>query len=366
MQVTILSKYPVHRIFEDAAAVFAREDIDANLCFGVQDWSMEDIFLTRQTSPCQMIAMQSELLLGNNMPFMSEEYMQKLRCFDEVWEYSEHNIPFLHDHGVRHVTLKPVLPSTILSRPPCDKNIDVLHFGSVNRHRERFLNHAAAEGFRIVDVQSTFGGALFGEELHNLILRSHVILGLHSFAGCPIQENFRYQFPLSNHIPVLAEKSASNPLGLEEFSSPEEMVETLQRHVQPQTMADTGRFMRQLSLDTYLVEASRQLMGSDAVVTLKAACDYLMEDAELLAQTHSPELARHVAEGLRELYVAGGNRHTLRKVHGILAKEDVSTTFRNGSLLHHLIRNIRQSCWLAFCLHHGLRHLCYGHQTTIL
>ena len=233
MKTIILDK-PSHQIFEDAARVFASCDKEGVLCFGVHDWSIGDLEQVRKdTQGEKLIAFQSEVL-GVKSPTYDSSYFEMLKCFDEVWDYSEHNLSGLQNNGVKNFGYHPVEKSEVLKDVPCEeKDIDVLHFGMLNHHRVEYLNYAINKGFRIKDLLITFGDDIYGERLHGIIRRSRVILGLHSFMEKPIQESFRYQYPLSNGIPVLAEKSISNPMGLDEFSSKEEMVEKLMEYVAP-------------------------------------------------------------------------------------------------------------------------------------
>lgn len=228
MRIVVLP-IPVHHIFDDAAKSFAAEPSDDTLCFGVQDWTMEDIQGQRKLAKGKLIAYQSELLNADNMPFRNEEYVAKLKRFDEIWDYSEHNLDYLKQHGLTCVRYKPLLPNPVLEDMPREKDIDILHFGIWSRHRTDYLNCLVANGFKVYDVLREHGGLVYGDEMHQLVLRSKVVLGIHGYPQSSIQESFRYQYPLSNHIQVLAEKSLSNPLQLNEFDSPEDMLRQLEK-----------------------------------------------------------------------------------------------------------------------------------------
>lgn len=220
---TIIQPKPYHQIFEDAAKSFATEPGDDVLCFGIQDWSTDEIVEQKKTTKNKLIAYQSELLNASNSPYRSDEYISKLKQFDEIWDYSEHNLVFLHQIGLANVIYKPLLPNNILIDPPVEKDIDILHFGLWTRHRTDILNSLLEMGYKIYDVLREQGECVFGNNMHQLILRSKVVLGIHSYPQSPIQESFRYQYPISNGIPVLAEKSLSNPLHLSEFSNIDEL-----------------------------------------------------------------------------------------------------------------------------------------------
>ena len=226
---TIILPKPYHQIFEDAAKSFAAEPGDDILCFGVQDWSIEEIVEQKKATQNRLIAYQSELLNASNTPFRNDEYISKLKQFDEIWEYSEHNLLFLRQMGLTNVIYKPLLPNRILIDPPIEKDIDILHFGLWTRHRTDILNSLLEMGYKIYDVLREQGECVFGNNMHQLILRSKVVLGIHSYPQSPIQECFRYQYPLSNGIPVLAEKSLSNPLHLSEFTDINELTKHLEK-----------------------------------------------------------------------------------------------------------------------------------------
>ena len=225
---TVIPPIPSLRIFEDAAKCFASEPGDDTLCFGVQLWTVEQIQEQRGLAPGKLIAFQAELLNAENTPFRNEAYISKLRRFDEVWDYSEHNLEYLRQQGLACVRHVPLLPSKALVDAPVVKDIDLLHYGTWTRHRTDLLNAILAKGYKVYDVLREHGKWVFGEELHQLILRSKVVLGTHSYPQSSIQESFRYQYPLSNGIEVLAEKSVSNPLNLIEFADAEDMTRLLE------------------------------------------------------------------------------------------------------------------------------------------
>lgn len=226
---TVILPIPIHRIFEDAAKTFAAVPCDDTLCFGVQDWTMEQIQEQRILAQGKLIAYQSELLYEGNMPFRNEEYVDKLRLFDEVWDYSEHNLDYLRQHGLPCVVYKPLRPNAVLKDPPKEKDIDLLHYGTWSRHRTDYLNFVIGQGYKVYDVLRENKGLIYGDDLHQLVLRSKVVLGLHSYPQSSIQESFRYQYPLSNDIFVLAEKSLSNPLCLDEFANEEDLARYLSK-----------------------------------------------------------------------------------------------------------------------------------------
>ena len=282
MKTVILPK-PYHQIFEDAARAFAAEGGEDTLCFGVQDWTVEEIKAQKNLAKGKIIAYQSELLYAGNMPFRNNEYAEKLKLFDEIWDYSKHNADFLQLHGVANVRYKPLMPSEALKDAPLEKDIDVFHYGSWSRHRAECLNVAIAEGFRVYDLIFKHHKMLYGEELHQLIRRSKVVLGLHSFPQSPQQESFRYQYPLSNGIKVLAEKSLSNPLDLEEFSDAKEMVEKLKLMVTPAPLTNDEVLENHIFAQhpSYLEEAEKCCQSEKLSDRLVYAVTYMNTDLDV-------------------------------------------------------------------------------------
>ena len=281
MKTVVLPK-PYHQIFEDAAKAFDAEDGEDTLCFGVQDWTVAEIQFQRNLAPGRLIAYQSEPLFDGNLPFRNVGYIEKLKLFDEVWEYSVHNLDYLRQHGVANVIYKTLLPSEALRETPLEKDIDIFHFGSLSRHRTEMLNVAISKGFRVYDLISEHHKMLYGEELHQLIRRSKVVLGLHFYPESPLQECFRYQYPLSNDVMVLAEKSLSNPLGLEEFADADEMVAKLKRLINPNPITRDQVLEQYVfaQYDSYIEEAKKCCQSEELSVWLAYVAKYMNADLE--------------------------------------------------------------------------------------
>ena len=284
---TVILPIPIHRIFEDAAKTFAAVPCDDTLCFGVQDWTREQVQEQRDLAQGKLIAFQSELLCEGNMPFRNEEYVDKLRLFDEIWDYSEHNLPFLYQNGFVNAKYVPLLPNDLLKSPPRTKDIDILHFGAHTRHRVDLINRILQEGFDMVDVLTDYQTSIHGESMHDLILRSKVVLGTHNCPRCPIQESFRYQFPLSNGIDVLGERSLTNVLQIDEFGTADEMIEKLHQRVQSR-QPNPSVLERKLQVcvfyQDYLREACVNLDGRNLRNAVYYAIEAMKKDMEVLVR----------------------------------------------------------------------------------
>lgn len=299
MKVIILPIHK-HKIFNDAAKVIEQLPGDDTICIGIHDWTLKDIETIRHQTPTKIIAYQTELLYSTGTPFRNTEYIEKLKLFDEIWDYSEHNIPFLERMGIRNIKYVPVLPSEILRDAPMVKDIDVFHFGAFTRHRVDLINRIIREGFDITDALLTFKKALHDDELHNIIRRSKVIIGTHSHPQCPIQEAFRYQYPLSNDIPVLGEKSLTNTLNIDEFNDEDEMIEKLKHYVSPKFAPNhIHKEMLQLCVyyTDYIQEAKYNLDNPDIKTITGYALDAIDKDRNTInAIREYPERSLDIAE----------------------------------------------------------------------
>lgn len=282
MKTVILPK-PHHEIFEDAAKSFAAELGGDTLCFGVIDWTFEQIQEQRALVKGKFIAYQTEQIHAYLMLSKNYDYVAKLKLFDEVWDYSECNLEHLTRLQLPCVRYKPLLPTPVLKNTPQEKDIDVLHYGTWSRHRTEYLNCAVKHGFSVYDVLRETKKMLYGDELHQLILRSKVVLGLHSYPQFSIQEGFRYQYPLSNDIKVLAEKSLSNPLNLEEFADADDMVEKLGQWVTPVPIANDEFVEKYIFAQhsSYLEEAESYCQSEELSVRLAYVAKYMNEDLEM-------------------------------------------------------------------------------------
>ena len=355
MRTTILD-IENHHIFDDAAKSFRSEGDDDNLCFGIQDWSTEDILKQREQTKGKLIAMQAELLIDNNARFNNQSYLEKLKQFDSVWDYSLHNIQELKEKGFQNVEYHPIVPNDKLKEAPLDKDIDVLHFGLMTRHRMEFINHAILAGYKIFDISTTYRRPIFGDELHKLIRRSRVVIGLHAYPTCPIQESFRYQYPLSNNITVIGERSLSNPLNIEEFSTKEEMVEVLMKHISPSCSTSPMIRPEFVDFESYLGDARNTT--ADNSRWIETAISFLEQDCAAANSTLSDRLFIRVFYGILELY-PHASKNNLNKLHLIYKRLPVkhirtlieSTTTKERLLL---------SNWSIFSTYATAKNIVYG------
>lgn len=355
MRTTILN-IENHHIFDDAALSFRSEGDDDNLCFGVQDWPMEEIIEQRKQTKGKFIAMQAELLVDNNARFNNQTYIEKLKQFDLIWDYSLQNIEKLKELGFINIEYHPIVPTEKLKEDSLNKDIDILHFGMMTRHREEYLNHAVGAGYNVTDINTSFGHPVFGDELHQLIRRSHVVLGLHSYPTCPIQESFRYQYPLSNNITVIGEKSISNPLNIEEFSSKKEMVALLSKYITP-TRSELSIFSATLvDFESYLEDAKNTT--SDDKKWVKTAIDYLQHDCNEAVSLYNDNLMLRVFQGILELYplATKDSLTRLRDIHNQLPMSHIKALLTEPNTKQRLLL----SNWTFFRTYSKIKGVLYG------
>lgn len=355
MRTTVLN-IEAHHIFDDAALNFRTEGDDDNLCFGVQDWSMDEIIEQRKQTKGEFIAMQAELLVDKNARFNSQTYIDKLKQFDLIWDYSLHNIEKLKEIGFDNVEYHPVIPTDKLKEESLVKDIDILHFGLMTRHRKEFLNHAVSAGYNVTDINTTFGHPIFGDELHRLIRRSRVVIGLHSYPTCPIQESFRYQYPLSNDITIIGEKSLSNPLGIEEFSSKEDMVTLLSKYVTQSTSESTLFSADQIAFQSYYNDAKKTT--SDIEKWIDTAINDLQQDCDEAVSLCNDNLLLRVFNGILEMshMVTNDDLERLREIHRQLPLPHIKVLLKEPNTKQKLLL----SSWILFITYSKTKSIIYG------
>lgn len=355
MRTTILN-IENHHIFDDAALSFRTEGDDDNLCYGVQDWSMEEVIEQRKQTKGKFIAMQAELLVDNNARFNNQTYIDKLKQFDIIWDYSLHNIERLKELGFNNIEYHPVVPTEKLKEDSLDKDIDILHFGMMTRHREEYLNHAVGAGYNVTDINTSFGHPVFGDELHQLIRRSRVVLGLHSYPTCPIQESFRYQYPLSNNITVIGEKSLSNPLNIEEFSSKEDMVTLFSKYITPSNTKLPLFSAELIDFESYLDDAKKTTSNGEKWI--ETAIRYLQHDCNEAISSYNENLMLRVFHGILELYplATKDSLTRLQDIHHQLPLPHIKALLTATNTKQRLLL----SSWTLFRTYSKLKGIIYG------
>lgn len=126
-----------------------------------------------------------------------------------VWDYSSANVVELKELGIERAVHCPVgyVPemTQAWSGQKVVKDIDVLHYGSVNARRREILDQLDAAGLRVARLFD-----VYGEARDRVIARSKVVLNLH-FYPRGIFEIFRCSHLFANRTCVVTEDGGVDP-----------------------------------------------------------------------------------------------------------------------------------------------------------
>lgn len=182
---------------------------DVIVC-GAHDFSRTQSidFLKKKYS--RVIVFNQEPLTATQRQFMHKGYFVWLKQADEVWDYDEQNIEVLKliRPDVKLHILKPYKDWTVYK--PVAKDIDILFYGTMNEHRSKILNELKKK-YKVVILNSWEGRVI-----DNHIMRSKVLLNLHFYYECSMQEQARMIRWIGSPCRIVSEKSWKNYLGVEE------------------------------------------------------------------------------------------------------------------------------------------------------
>lgn len=129
-----------------------------------------------------------------------------LKRADEVWDYDPANIRFLKEHlniDAKHVIVG--YHRSLIRIPRREKDIDVLHYGSMNERRQKIINSIEDSGIKVTHAYD-----VWGPQRDELIARSKVVLNLHYYEAS-IFEQVRVSYLLNNAVQVVSESSEFMP-----------------------------------------------------------------------------------------------------------------------------------------------------------
>lgn len=163
----------------------------------------------------KIIAFNQEPLLATQNDFMHKKFYKFLKEADEVWDYDERQVKLIKNinKNTKLHTLKPYKDWSIYE--PVEKDIDILFYGSLNKHRLDVLN-SLKQKYKIHII--TGYNALYAEDLDKLILRSKILLNIHFYYECSMQEQARMIRWIGAPCRIISEKSFKNYLGVEELN----------------------------------------------------------------------------------------------------------------------------------------------------
>lgn len=164
----------------------------------------------------KVIVFNQEPLTATQRQFMHKNYFVWLKQADEVWDYDEQNInevlQFIRPDVKLHI-LKPYKDWSIYQ--PVKKDIDILFYGSLNKHRTDLLNHLKKK-YKVYEVLDIYSKD--AQRLDELILRSKILLNIHYYYESSMQEQARMIRWLGAPCRIISEKSCKNYLNIEEKS----------------------------------------------------------------------------------------------------------------------------------------------------
>lgn len=140
-------------------------------------------------------------------PWFTDEYIDKLKKADEVWDYDEYNIEHLK-YIREDIKLHCLKPFIVI--PEQDKEYDVLFYGSWNSRREKILNELLNAGVNVKIIDG-----VFGDDLNDYIAKSKCLLNIHYYDAC-LQEQDRLIRWVGNGK-IFSEKSRTNYLNIDEY-----------------------------------------------------------------------------------------------------------------------------------------------------
>ena len=162
----------------------------------------------------RVIVFNQEPLLATQRQFMHNGYLQWIKQADEVWDYDEQNIEVLNyiRSDIKLHLLKPYKDWSKFK--PVDKDIDILFYGSMNEHRSRVLGELKKH-YNVVEFK--YGVNPNWGDLDKYIMRSKILLNIHFYFECAMQEQARMIRWIGAPCKIISEKSWKNYLGIEEL-----------------------------------------------------------------------------------------------------------------------------------------------------
>lgn len=174
-------------------------------------WLDYSYFLKFKKQYNKIIVFNQEQLNATQRDFLSKKYFAWLKSADEVWDYDEENIKVLKliRPDIKLHLLKPYK----IWKENFNKDIDILFYGTLNKHRELLLYHLKKK-YNVCVLHNVYDY----KKLDNYILRSKILLNIHYYDECSLQEQARMIRWIGAPCRIISEKSIHNYLGIEEMT----------------------------------------------------------------------------------------------------------------------------------------------------
>ncbi|KIC19307.1 glycosyltransferase family 1 protein [Leisingera sp. ANG-DT] len=150
--------------------------------------------------PADTIILNTEQL-GSTLSHWNKNIVEWFSHDFTLWDYSDANVSYLNDFGVKRVEKLQIGYQKELCRitPRQKKDIDVLFYGSVSPRRKKILDDLRACGLTVKQLEGTYG-----KSRDDWISRSRMVLNLH-FYDSQIFEIVRAFYLMTNGIPLASE-----------------------------------------------------------------------------------------------------------------------------------------------------------------
>lgn len=160
----------------------------------------------------KVIVFNQEQLHSTQRNFLTPEYIEWIKQADEVWDYDETNFDLLYKFN-KNIKLHLLKPYKNWSTYPIyKKDIDILFYGLMNEHRKKLLDHLGKK-YKVVICNG-----VYRNDLDNYILRSKILLNIHYYYECSLQEQARMIRWIGSPCRIISEKSVKNYLGVKELT----------------------------------------------------------------------------------------------------------------------------------------------------
>lgn len=212
--MNFLSSHPAFNETIDSLKNEFKEDKSNNLVIcGAHDFSRTQNIEQYKKKYNKVIVFNQEPLTATQRQFMHQGYFSWIKQADEVWDYDEQNIEVLKliRPDIKLHILKPYKDWT--KYPSVKKDIDILFYGSTNEHRTKLLN-VLKKKYNVVHFRE---GNAHWNDLDQYILRSKILLNIHYYYECSMQEQARMIRWIGSPCRIISEKSWKNYLGVEEM-----------------------------------------------------------------------------------------------------------------------------------------------------
>lgn len=157
----------------------------------------------------KIIIFNQEPLFAEQRQFVTPAYFKLLKEADEVWDYDEQNISLIYSYrpDIKLHILKPykIWPSVYNY-----KDIDILFYGSLNKHRTDLLD-ILKKKYNVKILTDCYN-------LDQYILRSKILLNIHYYYECALQEQARMIRWIGAPCRIISEQSINNYLKVEEYT----------------------------------------------------------------------------------------------------------------------------------------------------